>query len=205
MQRKISLILLIIFFLDACQSQTGDNVIYPPGVDTSVVAINELLNQNADQFPDHFGFGRKAEREKIKAWDIDIRPDGKGLPEGKGIVHSGQLIYMAKCSSCHGAKGEGGSSARLVEIMNDTIKAKTIGNYWPYATTLFDYIRRAMPFNAPGSLSNDEVYDLTAWLLFRNRIIDSTTVLTKRNLPKLVMPAKVLFVNDDRRGGPEIK
>ena len=205
MRRRISLDILLIIFLSACQSQPGNKADYYSDADSSVLASIEPVNERREKLPDHFGFGRKAKATEIKAWDIDIRPDGKGLPEGEGTVHSGQLVYTAKCGSCHGANGEGGRGGRLVGIIGDTIKAKTIGNYWPYATTLFDYIRRAMPYNAPGSLPNDEVYDLTAYLLFRNRIIDSTTQLNKRNLPKLVMPAKSMFVNDDRRGGPEIK
>jgi hypothetical protein len=107
--------------------------------------------------------------------------------------------------ACHGRTGVEGPFARLVGPMGDTTKAKTIGNYWPYATTLFDYTRRAMPWNAPGSLSANEVYSLTAFLLQANRIIDSNTVLTAANLPKVIMPARQFFVPDDRKGGPEIK
>lgn len=89
--------------------------------------------------------------------------------------------------------------------MGDTTRAKAIGNYWPYATTLFDYTRRAMPYNAPGSLSAGEVYSLTAFLLYANKIIDSEKVINAASLPQVVMPAKKFFVTDDRRGGPEIR
>jgi cytochrome c len=90
-------------------------------------------------------------------------------------------------------------------VFGDTVKAKTIGNYWPYATTVFDYIRRAMPYNAPGSLTNEEVYSLTAFLLWRNGIIDSTKEINAHNLAAVVMPAKALYINDDRRGGDEVR
>jgi S-disulfanyl-L-cysteine oxidoreductase SoxD len=204
MKGKLSLILLIVIVIASCQSQTDGKGYYYPDADTSLLVSSDLVNERS-LLPAHFGFGRKANTEDIHALDIDISPDGKGLPEGEGDTYAGRLVYTAKCSGCHGANGEGGNSSRLVGIPGDTIKVKTIGNYWPYATTLFDYIRRAMPYNAPGSLPNDEVYDLTAYLLYRNMIIDSATILTRKNLPKLVMPAKALFVNDDRKGGPEIK
>jgi len=89
--------------------------------------------------------------------------------------------------------------------MGDTTKTKTIGNYWPYSTTLFDYIRRAMPYNAPGSLKDNEVYSLSAYLLYINKIIDSTTIMNRSTLPEVKMPAQPYFVNDDRRGGPEVR
>jgi mono/diheme cytochrome c family protein len=156
-------------------------------------------------WPVSFGFGRVATPNEIAALDISVRPDGKGLPEGSGNPRSGRTIYQIKCAACHGRTGVEGPFARLVSQMGDTAKAKTIGNYWPYATTIFDYTRRAMPWNAPGSLSANEVYSLTAFLLQANRIIDSNTVLTAENLPKVIMPARQFFVTDDRKGGPEIK
>lgn len=152
-----------------------------------------------------FGFGRTATAKEIAAWDIAIGPDGKGLPPGSGTPQSGKVIYVQKCAACHGPTGAEGPFARLVGPMGDTTRAKTIGNYWPYATTLFDYTRRAMPFNAPGSLSAGEVYGLTAYLLYANKIIDSNAVITASSLPRVVMPARKYFVPDDRRGGPEIR
>jgi S-disulfanyl-L-cysteine oxidoreductase SoxD len=156
-------------------------------------------------WPASFGFGHPATPGVIAALDISIRPDGRGLPAGSGNTQSGRAIYLLKCAACHGKTGIEGPLARLVAPMGDTTKAKAIGNYWPYATTLFDYTRRAMPYNAPGSLSADEVYSLTAYLLFANRIIDSNMVITAKNLPGVVMPARQLFVPDDRKGGPEIR
>lgn len=159
------------------------------------------------QTPTSFGFGRKATQAEIDRLDIDVRPDGKGLPEGSGIVSKGKVIFETKCVACHGVGGIGGINGSLVTNKNpsDKRKEKTIGNYWPYSTTVFDYIRRAMPFNAPGSLSNEEVYHLTAYLLNANEIIDEKTLINAQTLPKIVMPAQKLFVPDDRKGGPEIK
>ncbi|SIO37316.1 c-type cytochrome [Chitinophaga niabensis] len=155
--------------------------------------------------PVRFNLGRAATAAEIKAWDIDVRPDGTGLPEGSGTVRTGREIYAAKCALCHGKTGIEGPYNVLVGAIDDTTRAKTIGNYWPYATTLFDYTRRAMPYNQPGSLTDSEVYSITAFLLHANKIIDSTTEMNKRTLPAIVMPARKHFVNDDRQGGPEVK
>lgn len=168
----------------------------------SVYELSDSTN-----FPTSFGFGRKATQAEIDRLDIDVRPDGKGLPAGSGIVSKGKAIFETKCVACHGVGGIGGVNGSLVTNKNplDKKKEKTIGNYWPYATTVFDYVRRAMPFNAPGSLTNEEVYHLTAYLLNANEIIDDKTVINAQTLPKIVMPAQKLFVPDDRKGGPEIK
>ncbi|MEI7582885.1 c-type cytochrome [Runella sp.] len=158
--------------------------------------------------PSSFGFGRPATQAEIDKLDIDVRPDGKGLPTGSGISSRGKLIFDAKCVACHGAGGIGGPNGSLVTTTADAKEKrpeKTIGNYWPYATTVFDYIRRAMPFNAPGSLTNEEVYHLTAYLLNANKLIDEKTVIDAKSLPKVVMPAQKLFIPDDRKGGPEVK
>lgn len=157
-----------------------------------------------------FGFGRPATAQEIAAWDIDVRPDGTGLPSGQGDVKKGKLLYALKCAACHGVDGIEKPGVKLPggALVGDTLassRPKTIGNYWPYATTLFDYVRRAMPYNLPGSLSNDEVYSITAYLLSANKIIKDDAVLNTKNLYKVIMPAKKLFVMDDRKGGPEIK
>lgn len=173
----------------------------PPVIGSNSFSDTTLL-------PSSFGFGRKATQDEIDKWDIDVRPDGKGLPAGSGISAKGKLIFDAKCVACHGAGGIGGPNGSLVTTATDTKEKrpeKTIGNYWPYATTVFDYIRRAMPFNAPGSLTNEEVYNLTAYLLTANKIIDEKAVIDAKSLPKVVMPAQKLFVPDDRKGGPEVK
>ncbi len=160
--------------------------------------------------PAKFGFGRPATAQQIAAWDIDVRPDGKGLPPGQGDVKTGKTLYALKCAVCHGAEGTEKPGVKLpgnalVGDTSATSKPKTIGNYWPYATTLFYYMRRAMPYNLPGSLSNDEVYSITAYLLSANKIIKADVVLDAKSLYKVVMPAKKLFIMDDRKGGPEIK
>ena len=140
--------------------------------------------------PTHFGFGRPATTREIDSMAIAIKPDGHGLPQGHGDPATGAILYKRQCASCHGVTGREGPFPKLVGTRNDTGKAKTIGNYWPYATTVFDYIRRAMPLNAPGSLNNDEVYSLTAYLLNANKIIDEKTIIDSAALPRIIMPAR---------------
>lgn len=154
-------------------------------------------------WPSRFGFGEEADVALIRKWNISIAPDGKGLPEGRGFAKQGAVVYQAKCASCHGPKGWDGPFDPLV--IQEGAKTKTIGNYWPYATTIFDYIRRAMPYNAPGSLSDEEVYQLTAFLLYANGLLSEEEELNAETLPKIEMPAKKLFVPDDRKGGREIR
>jgi mono/diheme cytochrome c family protein len=170
----------------------------------------ELPLVDTNKWPASFSFGRTATKAEITAWDIDIRPDGKGLPTGQGDVEKGKAIYAAKCAACHGANGKETPGVKLIGsvLVSDTSaksRPKAIGNYWPYATTLFDYVRRAMPYNQPGSLSDSEVYSITAYLLNANKIIKDDAVLSAKNLPKIIMPAKKLFIMDDRKGGPEVK
>jgi mono/diheme cytochrome c family protein len=141
----------------------------------------------------------------IEAWDIDVRPDGQGLPPGSALPADGNLIYQQKCSNCHGVTGKEGPMGALVSAVPDTGRAKTVGNYWPYATTLFDYIRRAMPYNQPGSLTNEEVYALCAWILHQNQLIAEDFRLDQQSLPTIEMPAKKFYVPDDRTGGPTIR
>jgi mono/diheme cytochrome c family protein len=157
-----------------------------------------------------FGFGRRATLAEIARWDIAIQPDGKCLPQGSGNVQSGKIIYINKCAACHGATGIENAAVKLPApaLVSDSLtksKAKTIGNYWPYATTVFDYIRRTMPYNAPGSLTNNEVYSVTAYLLNANRLINANAEINAKTLPLVKMPARKLFVPDDRKGGPEVK
>ena len=159
------------------------------------------------------GIGRAATPDEIKQLDIDVMPDGRGLPAGRGTVAEGAAIYAAKCRSCHGANGEGGSFDRLVgrdsgpnfNFAMDPKLVKTVGNYWPYATTLYDYTYRAMPFMQPGSLSPNETYALVAYLLALNKIVPEDAVMDQASLPKVVMPARDRFVIDNRRGGKVVK
>src|SRR5216684_4952672 len=134
--------------------------------------------------------GKPISPAEIAAWDINVLPDGSGLPPGSGTPADGARIYAAKCSACHGPEGKGGVNGRLVG--GDPIKTidaeKTIANFWPYATTLFDYIRRAMPWPQPRTLSNDEVYALTAFILAENKLIGAAAVMNARTLPQVKMP-----------------
>lgn len=165
------------------------------------------------QPPARYGLGRGATPEEIRARDIDVMPDGRGLPAGKGTVREGATVYAARCASCHGAKGEGASADRLVGRNEGDSFAhatnpkliRTIGSYWPYATTLFDYTARAMPFQRPGTLTADETYSLVAYLLFLNGIVPEDAVMDAASVPKVVMPARDKFVPDDRTGGKRVK
>ena len=162
-----------------------------------------------------YGIGRAATSAEVAAIDIDVGPDGAELPAGRGTVSQGARVFGAKCASCHGVRGEGMAPAfpKLVgraprdgfPFGRDPKIEKTIGNYWPYATTLFDYVRRAMPFLAPGSLSNDEVYAVTAWLLAQNEVIPGGATLDAESLKVIRMPAHDRFVRDDRKGGAEVR
>ncbi|MCD9014109.1 c-type cytochrome [Parachryseolinea silvisoli] len=176
---------------------------------TSCFFRNNEVTTGESAWPATSGLGRVATAAEIATLDIDVRPDGQGLPPGSGTVREGQLLYQQKCARCHGRTGVEGPYSALVSIPSDTTRKgkqeKTVGNYWPYASTLYDYIRRAMPYDSSGSLTPEQVYSLTAFLLHANDIIDSTTVLTNQNLPQVVMPAREMFVTDDRKGGPEIR
>ncbi|MBI3494131.1 MAG: cytochrome c [Acidobacteria bacterium] len=160
--------------------------------------------------PATLGIGRPATPAEIAAWDIDVQPDGTGLPSGGATSADGAPLYAARCAACHGRTGKEGPNDRLVgrlpgdafPFARDPRIPKTIGDYWPYATTVFDYIRRAMPPDAPGSLKDDEVYGLTAYLLFLNDLIPADAVIDAKSLPKVVMPARDRFVPDPR-GGPK--
>lgn len=155
----------------------------------------------------HYGYGEPATEDQIAGWDIDVRPDGKGLPKGSGTVDEGMNVYETYCSSCHGAFGEGmgrfpklaGGDGSLAEDRPE----KTVGSYWPYASTLWDYIHRAMPFFAPQSLTDDQVYALTAYVLNLNYIVDGDFVANSDTLPKVKMPNEDGFIWEDPR--PEIR
>ena len=157
------------------------------------------------------GIGRPATPDDVRALDIDVMPDGRGLPPGRGTVAEGAAVYAAKCASCHGAKGEGGTAERLVgrnegdsfAFATNARLVRTIGSYWPYATTLYDYTARAMPFQQPGTLTPTETYGLVAYLLFLNGVIAEDAVMDQASLPKVMMPARDRFVPDNRRGGRE--
>jgi cytochrome c len=147
--------------------------------------------------------GRAATPEETAVWDISIAPDGAGLPPGSGTPQQGETVYTAKCLPCHGEKGSGKPNDQLVgglgTLTGDQTPVKTVGSFWPYATTLFDYVRRAMPFNAPRSLSNDEVYAVCAYILQLNGIIGESTVMDAQTLAKVQMPNRDGFVPFSRQ------
>ena len=177
-------------------------------------AAQNAGGDGAESMPESFGFGRAATAEEIAAWDIDIMPDGTGLPEGEGTAAGGGPIYARQCAVCHGQSGEGGSADRLggytpgatppvgpryEEWRGDGPDVPySIGNYWPYATTLFDYIRRAMPSDAPGTLEADQVYGLVAWILAENGLIGADEAMNATTLPAVEMPARDIFVPQAR-------
>lgn len=153
--------------------------------------------------PARFGFGRKASGARVALWDIDVRPDGRGLPPGSGTVAEGRDVFVTQCAACHGPTGTEGPNDRLVDSRqwDDAPTTRTVGNYWPYATTLYDYIRKAMPQLTPGTLTNDEVYAAIAYILYLNEIVPEDAVMDAQTLPAVVMPARDKFVVDDRVGG----
>ena len=143
------------------------------------------------------GLGTPVTEADLAAWDISIQPDGDGLPAGSGNAATGAQIYAVKCVSCHGVGGAGQPNDRLVGgqgTLTALAQVRTIGSYWPYASTVFDYIRRAMPFQAPQSLSNDEVYALTAYILAENGIIDDGETMNARTLAHVEMPNRDGFI-----------
>ena len=142
--------------------------------------------------------GQALPTEAIEKLSIHVFPDGQGLPAGSGSVKQGATLYQQQCLLCHGPDGLGGSAEALAGAemqLTSEWPEKTIGSYWPYATTLFDFIRRSMPMNAPGSLSNNEVYALTAYLLFLNDLIIADTVLDKMSLMRIQMDNTDGFIN----------
>lgn len=147
--------------------------------------------------------GREAKPEEIAGWDIDIRPDGQGLPVGKGTVKQGEPLYVERCASCHGEFGESAGRWPILSGGAGTLAShdpiKSIGSYWPYASTVIDYIRRAMPFGAAQTLTNDELYAITAYVLFLNDIITSEDFeLSDKNFRTIKLPNEPNFFDDDR-------
>jgi len=142
--------------------------------------------------------GKPISAEDLASWDISIGPDGAGLPPGSGTVKDGGATFAAKCQPCHGAKGAGTPNDRLVggqgSLPGDKAPVKTVGSFWPYATTLFDYIRRAMPLPESKSLTSDEVYGVVAYLLNLNGVVPDDATMNAQTLPKVTMPNREGFV-----------
>jgi cytochrome c len=187
---RISVLALAAFAFAACKVDARDDYL-------------------GDKEPKRFDLGHAATTAEVALVDIDVAPSGAGLPAGSGTPEQGAPVYATNCATCHGVNGEGkppaypqliGGPKGSFDFASDFKIPRTIGNYWPYATTLFDYIRRAMPLAAPGTLTADQTYAVTAYLLNREGIIPAATVLDARSLAAIQMPARSHFVADDRRG-----
>lgn len=215
MIRKIA-VLFMLFNIVSCSEDKGTSIKSGDSSETSGdINFPDSKLDYPDNWPSSFDLGLPATEEDILAWDIDVRPDGKGLPKGMGTVSQGSIIYKNKCAVCHGTTGNEGPYDRLVGREPregfpfgrnvNTLGLRTIGSYWPYATTIFDYIRRSMPQDQPGSLTDEEVYALTAYLLYKNEIIEEDEFMDANTLPQVIMPARDRFVLDNRIGGNEIR
>ena len=174
----------------------------------AVLSLGVLWSSDAaEQHERSHGYGlwRPATDQEIQQWNIDVAPTGEGLPLGSGTAKTGAAIFAARCASCHGPTGQEGPMDRLVGgagTLDSPKPVKTIGSYWPYATTVYDYVHRAMPFPTPQSLSPDEVYSVVAWLLYRNGIIAEDTILDAHSLPRITMPNLKGFGPDPRPDVP---
>jgi S-disulfanyl-L-cysteine oxidoreductase SoxD len=166
-----------------------------PAISVTAVALMIAAGGALAETPN---LGKPISEADISAWDISILPDGTGLPKGSGTPAQGAAIYAEKCASCHGDNGKGGGPAAAVvddrPLAGISAANKTIKNFWPYATTIFDFIRRAMPFPAPRSLTDDEVYALTAYILAQNKLIGETEAMNAETLPKVKMPNRDNFI-----------
>lgn len=181
----------------------------PEGSPAAAAADATVYPAAAEYPTGHFAIGSAATPTQLAAWNTDIGPEGAELPAGRGTARDGEAIYRAQCAACHGAEGQGleslypaligrPSAGESFDFAADPKVPRTIGNYWPHATTLYDYIRRAMPLYTPGSLSADETYAVTAYLLAANKVIADTATLDAETLRAVVMPARERFVADDR-------
>ncbi|MDQ7090036.1 MAG: c-type cytochrome [Methylococcales bacterium] len=142
--------------------------------------------------------GKPVSQKLVEQWNLDIFPDGEGLPTGKGTAVYGKKVYQQTCLSCHGVDGTGDSADELAGAkhgLTDNPPDKTIGTYWPYATTIFDFTRRSMPLNNPGSLTNSQLYAVTAYLLYLNGIISEKEIMNAETLPNVKMPNRDGFIS----------
>jgi cytochrome c len=176
------------------------------GASTALLALGLGTNVSLAQqgYGGPYGFGTTASEQEIAAVDIDAMPDGRGLPPGSGTYAQGREVYMAQCAACHGEQLEGIPDLGGDKLIGgrDSLASgspvKTVESYWPYATTLFDYVKRAMPLVAPGSLSDDEVYAVSAFILAEAGIIGQDQVIDATTLPEVLMPNRDGFVPDPR-------
>ena len=176
-----------------------------PRLGPAALAVAVLLCATRAEAQSPYGIGRAATPAEIAGWNIDVGGDGSNLPPGSGTVSHGSEVFAQQCAACHGAKGEGGVGDRLVGgqgTLGTPKPVRTVGSYWPYAPTLFDYIRRAMPQNAPESLSDDDVYALSAYILSLNGLLPANATLDAKTLAAIKMPNRNRFVGDPR---PDVK
>jgi len=171
----------------------------------AALAAATLLCVTSAKAQSPYGIGQVATPAEIAGWNIDVGGDGSNLPPGSGSVSHGSEVFAQQCAACHGAKGEGGVGDRLVGgqgTLGTPTPVRTVGSFWPYAPTLFDYIRRAMPQNAPQSLSNDDVYAVSAYILSLNGLLPADATLDAKSLAAIKMPNRNMFVGDTR---PDVK
>jgi mono/diheme cytochrome c family protein len=172
-------------------------------VNLALLVVLSAAPALAQHKPRTYGIGQPATLEQIAGWDIDVRPDGEGAPPGKGSVKDGEKIYLERCAACHGEFGESAGRWPQLAQGKGTLAShdpvKTVGSYYPYLSSVFDYIRRAMPFGDAQSLTNDELYAVTAYVLSLNDIVDDNFVLSKESWSKVKMPNEGGFFDDDRQ------
>ena len=163
-----------------------------------LIVVNLIVSPPAFAEQEGPGLGQLVNPSTVTQWNRDVFPDGQGLPEGHGNAITGKIVYEKHCLNCHGTEGSGDSADELAGAMHsltDEPPDKTIGTYWPYATTLFDFTRRSMPMNTPGVLTNDELYAVTAYLLYLNNIVKENQPMNATTLPKVIMPNRNGFIN----------
>jgi cytochrome c len=171
----------------------------------AILALTMVASSAGAETQGHYGIGRTATDAEIAGWNIDIGRNGENLPPGSGTVSHGREVFAQQCAACHGDKGEGGVGERLVGGQGTIATPKpikTVGSFWPYAPTLFDYIRRAMPQNAPQSLSNEDVYAVSAYILNMNGLLPADATLDAKTLGAIKMPNRSMFTGDPR---PDVK
>jgi S-disulfanyl-L-cysteine oxidoreductase SoxD len=181
-------------------SRSGRHVIM---LAASLVLVVPVFAQGKKDAPVNYGIGHLATAEQIAGWNIDIRPDGQGAPPGRGSVKDGEKVYLDKCAACHGEFGESAGRWPQLAQGKGTLAShdpvKTVGSYFPYVSSVFDYVRRAMPFGDSQSLTNDELYAVVAYVLNLNDVVDDKFVLSRETWASVKMPNQSGFYDDDRK------
>lgn len=200
--KAVTLILPAMLIAGAGSAQAPKNAT-PPSPSAGAASRDTNAPSIVAQPGKRYGVGRPATPEEVAGWDIDIRPDGQGLPVGKGTAKEGEPLYMERCAACHGEFGESAGRWPMLQGGAGTLKShdpvKSVGSYWPYAATLLDYIRRSMPYGNAQSLTNDELYAVTAYVLSLNDVIkDDAFELSDKNFNTVKMPNQSNFFDDDR-------